>query len=46
MIQKYLFEMVMQKMSKEKVIIHDTEKSIYMCEEFKVIMNDEHILKS
>ena len=39
--QKYLFEMIMQKMSKEKVIIQYTEKSVYMCEEFRVNMNDE-----
>ena len=31
----------MRKMSKEKVIIQYAEKSVYMCEEFRVNMNNE-----
>ena len=44
--QKYLFEIVMRKISREEVIIHDTKKRVYMCKEFKVNINDEHKLET
>ena len=43
--QKYLFEILVRKMSKEKVIIHNAKKSTYIYKEFRVNMNDKHIVK-